>query len=78
VSDDLYKDLYDAEWVRRDQLQSAPPNPRMQPTGRRGAGFRPGGAPRWRYEGIVGLCGRGHGGPQLMRMSLGGSKERML
>jgi len=20
VSDDLYKDLYDAEWVRRDQL----------------------------------------------------------
>jgi hypothetical protein len=23
VSDDLYKDLYDAEWVRRDQLQSA-------------------------------------------------------
>lgn len=23
VSDDLYKDLYDAEWVRRDRLQSA-------------------------------------------------------
>jgi hypothetical protein len=47
----------------------------MQPTGRTGAEFRPGGAFRWRREGSVGLCGRRHEGPQLMRISLGSSAQ---
>jgi hypothetical protein len=46
------------------------PNPRMQPTGRMGAGRRSGAGLLERHQGSIGLCGRGHESPQLMRTSL--------
>jgi hypothetical protein len=46
---------------------SARPNPRTQPTGRKGARCHSGGALR---KSRLGSCGRGHDGPQLMRKSL--------
>jgi hypothetical protein len=47
------------------------PNPRMQPTGRRGARLRVGVARRERAK-EIGLCGRQLEGLQLMRTTLGG------
>jgi hypothetical protein len=40
----------------------------MQPTGHMGAGRRSGGASRGASKGSLGLCGRGHDRPQLMRI----------
>jgi hypothetical protein len=53
------------------------PNPRMQPTSWRGAAPRSGGTLRVCHYGGVGLCGREHESPQLMRKSLGGHTEFM-
>ena len=47
------------------------PNQRMQSTGRMGAGRRAGGALRWSAKRSVGLCGREHDSPQLVRKALG-------
>jgi hypothetical protein len=41
--------------------RTQPANPRMQPTGRKGAGRRAGGALRECLKGSVGLCGRSPG-----------------